>query len=88
MAVTAHISTDIAPAPFLWVIPLALYLLTFVLIFRDRPLIPAKLVAHLVPALAGLVILSKVAQFNLVLTCAIHLGFFLCCSPDVPPAAL
>lgn len=76
VAVTAHISTDIAPAPFLWVIPLALYLLTFVLIFRDRPLIPAKLVAHLVPALAGLAILSKVAQFNLVLTCAIHLGFF------------
>ncbi|MDO8353006.1 MAG: class I SAM-dependent methyltransferase, partial [Aestuariivirga sp.] len=76
VAVTAHISTDIAPAPFLWVIPLALYLLTFVLIFRDRPLIPVKFVVHLVPALAGLVVLSKVAQFNLILTCAIHLGFF------------
>ncbi|HVX99493.1 MAG TPA: fused MFS/spermidine synthase [Pseudorhodoplanes sp.] len=34
LAVTAHISTDIASAPFLWVIPLALYLLTFVLTFR------------------------------------------------------
>jgi hypothetical protein len=76
VAVTAHISTDIAPAPFLWVIPLALYLLTFVLIFRDRPLVPAKYVAHLVPVLAGLVVLSKVAQFNLILTCTIHLGFF------------
>lgn len=76
VAVTAHISTDIAPAPFLWVIPLALYLLTFVLIFRDRPLIPAKFIVHLVPVLAGLVVLSNVAQFNLILTCAIHLGFF------------
>ena len=76
VAVTAHISTDIAPAPFLWVIPLALYLLTFVLIFRDQPLIPTKVVIHLVPVLAGLVILSKVAQFNLFLTCTIHLGFF------------
>jgi hypothetical protein len=34
VAVTSHISTDIASAPFLWVIPLALYLLTFVLTFR------------------------------------------------------
>ena len=76
VAVTAHISTDIAPAPFLWVIPLALYLLTFVLIFRDRPLVPASVIIHLVPILAGLVILSKVAQFNILLTCAIHLGFF------------
>jgi hypothetical protein len=76
VAVTAHISTDIAPAPFLWVIPLALYLLTFVLIFRDQPLVPSTVIIHLVPILAGLVILSKVAQFNILLTCAIHLGFF------------
>jgi hypothetical protein len=34
VAVTAHISTDIAAAPFLWVVPLALFLLTFVLTFR------------------------------------------------------
>ena len=76
VAVTAHISTDIAPAPFLWVIPLALYLLTFVLIFRDRPLVPTKVVNHLVPILAGLVILSEIIQLNIFLNCAIHLGFF------------
>ncbi|MGB8314283.1 MAG: fused MFS/spermidine synthase [Aestuariivirga sp.] len=76
VAVTAHISTDIAPAPFLWVFPLALYLLTFVLIFRDQPLVPAKIVDHLVPILAGLVILSRVFPFDIVLNCAIHLGFF------------
>ena len=34
IAVTSHISTDIAAAPFLWVIPLALFLATFVLTFR------------------------------------------------------
>lgn len=76
VAVTAHISTDIAPAPFLWVIPLALYLLTFVLIFRDQPLVPTKVVIHLVPVLAGLVILSKIVVFDIFLNCAIHLGFF------------
>ncbi len=36
IAVTSHVSTDIASAPFLWVIPLALYLLTFVLTFRTN----------------------------------------------------
>jgi SAM-dependent methyltransferase len=34
---TTYLSTDIASAPFLWVIPLALYLLTFVLVFARRP---------------------------------------------------
>ena len=37
IAVTSYITTDIAAAPFLWVLPLALYLLTFVAVFRDRP---------------------------------------------------
>src|SRR5262245_16179147 len=37
IAVTAHLSTDIAPSPFLWVIPLALYLLTFVIVFQAKP---------------------------------------------------
>src|SRR5262249_38296071 len=31
VAVTAHISTDVAAVPLLWVVPLALYLLTFVI---------------------------------------------------------
>lgn len=43
LGVTTHLSTDIASAPFLWVIPLALYLLTFVFAFRDKPLIPREL---------------------------------------------
>lgn len=37
VSVTAHISTDVAAAPLLWVLPLALFLLTFVIAFRDRP---------------------------------------------------
>jgi hypothetical protein len=36
MATTNHVSTDIAVMPFLWVAPLALYLLTFIIVF-DRP---------------------------------------------------
>lgn len=33
IAVTSHISTDVAAVPFLWVVPLALYLLTYVIVF-------------------------------------------------------
>ena len=43
LGVTAHLSTDVASAPFLWVIPLALYLLTFVIAFQARPIIPLSL---------------------------------------------
>src|ERR1700733_8002283 len=40
IAVTAYVSTDIASAPLLWVIPLALYLATFVIVFHRQPIFP------------------------------------------------
>jgi hypothetical protein len=49
IAVTSYISTDIASAPFLWVVPLALYLLTFVAVFREQPWFTARGVMMLVP---------------------------------------
>jgi hypothetical protein len=53
VAITAHISTDVASAPFLWVVPLALYLLTFVMCFTDRPLVPLKTWLALQPIAVG-----------------------------------
>lgn len=50
LGVTAHLSTDVASAPFLWVVPLALYLLTFVIAFQDRPWIPVWLTLVLAAA--------------------------------------
>ena len=49
VAVTAHISTDVAAVPLLWVIPLALYLLTFVIVFSRKPIIPHWLVVEVQP---------------------------------------
>jgi hypothetical protein len=49
IAVTAFISTDIAAAPFMWVIPLALFLLTFVAVFREKPWIDHGLLLRLTP---------------------------------------
>ncbi len=34
--VTTYITTDVASAPFIWVFPLAIYLLSFILVFKDR----------------------------------------------------
>jgi hypothetical protein len=58
IAVTAHITTDIAAAPFLWVIPLALYLLTFVALFRERPWITHTTTTWLVPFIAAIMSIS------------------------------
>jgi hypothetical protein len=80
IAVTAHISTDVAAAPLLWVLPLSLYLLTWVLVFQSRPLLPHKWMMLVQPlAIAGVVILLAVGgEQNLLLTLGGHqLGFFL-----------
>jgi hypothetical protein len=85
IAVTGHITTDIAAAPFLWVLPLALYLLTFVGVFRERPWIRHETVAMLVPFVvtplavaaygnaskywAGMITINLVAFFLLALLC-------------------
>ena len=58
VAVTAYVSTDVAAAPLLWVIPLSLYLLTWVLVFQRRPLIPHRIMLLLQPfAVAAIVVL-------------------------------
>ncbi len=80
IAVTAHISTDVAAAPLLWVLPLSLYLLTWVLVFQSRPLLPHKWMLMIQPlAIAGVIVLLAVGgEQNLLLTLGGHqLGFFL-----------
>jgi hypothetical protein len=79
IAVTAHISTDVAAAPLLWVLPLSLYLLTWVLVFQSRPLLPHKWMLMLQPlAIAGVIVLLAFGgEQNLLLTLGGHqLCFF------------
>src|SRR5207244_3982977 len=40
LGVTTYITTDLGSAPFLWIVPLALYLATFIIAFQTRPIIP------------------------------------------------
>ncbi len=43
------ITTDIAAVPLLWVVPLAIYLLTFVLVFARREILPHHALAAILP---------------------------------------
>lgn len=43
LGVTTYITTDVASAPFLWVVPLALYLVTFIIAFSEKPAIRLEL---------------------------------------------
>ncbi|MBI1407036.1 MAG: spermidine synthase [Caulobacter sp.] len=80
LGVTLHLSTDVASAPFLWVAPLSLYLLTFIIAFQTRPLIkPAVALMLMSTALIVTVATLPFGAPNVLMTLAIHLAtFFLC----------
>lgn len=61
LGVTTYITTDVAPVPLLWVIPLALYLLTFVLAFAKKQFVSTALLRRvmLVAALIVTLILAS-----------------------------
>jgi SAM-dependent methyltransferase len=55
-AVTNHILLNLASAPFLWIIPLALYLITFMLAFGRRIRLSSLMVSRAEPAILLLVL--------------------------------
>jgi len=78
LAVTLHISTDAAAVSLFWVVPLAIYLLTFVIAFQSRPVVPHWLVVKSFPfvvvALAALMIISPFS--TIVGLVSVHLSAF------------
>ena len=82
VAVTAQLSTDVAAAPFLWVLPLALFLLTFVLAFRDRPLPGHGLMLAMQPFAVAAAILVAAAgvQCNMFVAIGVILAAYFVCA--------
>jgi hypothetical protein len=78
IAVTSHISTDIAAAPLLWVIPLALYLLSFVLVFQSAPVIPQWIFINSQPVLIAFLIGTFAIDHgqNILVVFALHIATF------------
>ena len=62
LSVTTHITSEIAPIPLLWVIPLGIYLLAFVLVFARRPLIPYRWLRAVLPVVVTVVVATLIAR--------------------------
>jgi spermidine synthase len=80
LGTTTYLTTDIAAIPLLWALPLALYLLSFILTFARRPLVSPLKIAPWLPLLITpliLLLLLKVTQ-PLLIVLPLHLfGLFL-----------
>lgn len=78
LGVTTCITTDLAAVPLMWVLPLALYLLTFVLVFARTRIIPHRLVVKLFPFLVlpmGILLFFRPDRMEWLIVLA-HLGTF------------
>ncbi|MCS7020645.1 MAG: fused MFS/spermidine synthase [Gemmataceae bacterium] len=79
LGVTTHVSTDLAPVPLLWAVPLALYLVSFILVFSRWPLALHRFFGRITPALILFVVLTLLlhAAEPFWLVVLLHLGALL-----------
>lgn len=74
LGVTSHITNNIASAPFLWIMPLALYLLTFIIVFAKKPIISSTTLSYLLPvAIIAALVLNYFVKMNFFVGIAINL---------------
>ncbi|VTS06755.1 fused MFS/spermidine synthase [Tuwongella immobilis] len=78
VSVTSYLTTDLAPMPLLWLLPLALYLLTFMLAFSTSIRIPTQTLGRVLMILVSAVALAMLlhASEPLFLVLACHLLMF------------
>ena len=62
LSVTTYITSEIAPIPLLWVIPLAIYLLAFVLVFARRQWLPHRWMVRVLPFAVAAVAFTLVGR--------------------------
>ena len=78
LGVTTFITTDVGSFPLMWVLPLAVYLLTFIFVFARRQVISHSVVVRLVPyalLFMPIVILMDMGASPLMMI-AVHVGVF------------
>jgi len=83
MGVTSHLTQDVAPMPFLWVLPLCVYLLSFILCFEGRGwyrrawYLPAFIAWF---AVMNYDLLERIASHGLAMPVALYcIGLFIAC---------
>ena len=75
MGATTYLTSNIAPIPLVWIVPLALYLLTFILAFAHRPLLSSRTIgrAFALAATPVLLTLALEATEPLMVLAPLHL---------------
>jgi hypothetical protein len=78
LGVTTFITTDLAPAPLFWIVPLAIYLLAFALAFARRKPLTTNILCRLLPGAAVLLVLVQATKATepVWLLVLLHLAFF------------
>jgi hypothetical protein len=76
MGVTTYLTTDLAPVPLLWVIPLALYLLSFIVAFAGPSSRAIRLARDILPACVLSLVLVMSAGFVHAFWIPLHLLTF------------
>lgn len=64
LGVTAHITTDVSSAPFIWVLPLGVYLLTYAAAFAKRPPVPYGPLLKIQPPAAAVILVFTLLAKN------------------------
>ena len=92
LAVTRYITTDIASVPLLWILPLALYLATFIHAFARRQLVSHALLTRVLPLLLICIAVAypfghKILAFGLAHLLVFVLAALWCHGAPRPPAS-
>lgn len=81
LGVTNHLTTDIAAVPFMWTLPLVLYLLSFVISFSRRPVLKQRWMVTVQPYLIVVVVIGLwAAGKNWLPMLVLHLVTFFVCA--------
>lgn len=82
LGVTTHITTDIASVPLLWILPLSLYIGTFILVFARKPIFSIKsstlMFEIAIIILCAAFIVTKNVTVDTFFVMFVHLATFFC----------
>lgn len=82
VSTTSHVSQDVAPAPFLWVLPLSLYLLSFIICFGAERVYIRWIWIPLTAASIGAMLFFRYTPHDVplwILLLVYNAGLFVCC---------
>lgn len=84
LSITAYLTADVAAVPLFWLVPLALYILSFIIVFAKKPIISNRFPLLALPILLGLFLILPLGYQRLnysiyiILQIVIYLSLLFC----------